>query len=53
MKGSTHLVIGAAVGAVAGYQTQPEVMTVLADMKTLPMNRRGVKLLAPVWKKEF
>ena len=33
---------------VLGY-----ISHLVADMKMLPVNRRGVKLFAPIWNKEF
>lgn len=36
------------VAGIAGYASH-----LVADMKLLPMNRRGVKWFAPIWKKEW
>ncbi|MDV6378063.1 hypothetical protein ORD22_07275 [Sporosarcina sp. GW1-11] len=42
------LMNGVFVAALAGYASH-----LVAGMKFLPVNRRGVKLFAPIWKKEF
>lgn len=39
---------GVFLAAMAGYASH-----LVADMKILPVNRRGVKLFAPVWKREL
>lgn len=39
---------GLLIVGVVGY-----ISHLITDMKCLPMNRRGVKLFAPVWNKEF
>ncbi|REB05535.1 metal-dependent hydrolase [Sporosarcina sp. BI001-red] len=39
---------GMMVAGLAGY-----ISHLVADMKILPVNRRGVKWFAPLWKKEF
>ncbi|WP_339251654.1 metal-dependent hydrolase [Sporosarcina sp. FSL W8-0480] len=39
---------GLLVAGIAGYTSH-----LIADMKLLPINRRGVKLLAPLWNKEL
>lgn len=39
---------GMVAAGIAGY-----ISHLLADMKLLPMNRRGVKWFAPVWNREF
>lgn len=39
---------GLFVAGIAGYASH-----LIADMKLLPMNRRGVKWFAPIWNKEF
>ena len=39
---------GLYLAGMAGYASH-----LIADMKLLPMNRRGVKLFAPIWNKEF
>lgn len=39
---------GLMLAGIAGYASH-----LLADMKLLPMNRRGVKWFAPIWKKEW
>ncbi|MFS0574070.1 metal-dependent hydrolase [Sporosarcina sp. 179-K 3D1 HS] len=39
---------GLYLAGMAGYASH-----LVADMRILPMNRRGVKLFAPVWNKEF
>ncbi|MBB4823346.1 inner membrane protein [Sporosarcina luteola] len=39
---------GMLAAGLAGYASH-----LIADMKLLPMNRRGVKWFAPIWKREF
>lgn len=39
---------GLMLAGIAGYASH-----LLADMRLLPMNRRGVKLFAPIWNKEW
>lgn len=39
---------GMIIAGMAGY-----ISHLLADMKMLPVNRRGVKWFAPLWKREF
>ncbi|MCG3088004.1 metal-dependent hydrolase [Sporosarcina cyprini] len=39
---------GMVAAGLAGYASH-----LIADMKILPMNRRGVKWFAPIWKREF
>lgn len=39
---------GIYLAGITGYASH-----LIADMKILPMNRRGVKIFAPVWNKEF
>lgn len=42
------LIDGLFIAGVAGYASH-----LIADMKLLPMNRRGVKWFAPLWNKEW
>ncbi|WP_432357116.1 metal-dependent hydrolase [Sporosarcina sp. UB5] len=42
------LIDGILVAGICGYASH-----LVADMKLLPMNRRGVKLFAPLWNKEW
>jgi len=39
---------GLLIAGIAGYTSH-----LIADMKLLPMNRRGVKWFAPLWNKEL